>query len=504
MLGLPRITALMKLLKRFKKLFDPIDLTKGNIWKGILLFFFPIVLSLILQQIYTLTDTIIVGQNLGAAEVAGVNSSAPAVWIIMQFAIGAASGFSVITAERFGAGDEEGARKSYLAQIILMVIISVVLAGIGCLMVDPLLSLIGIKGGTGDPSMQAEYEAARTYILILYIGTFATAFFNMIFGVLRSYGDSFTPFLFLAFSAAANVGLDLLFIVVFHWGVAGSAWATVISQALSAFGAMAYAAWRYPKMRIRKSDWHLSMSFIVRHLKDGLPLAFQFSILEIGIIVMQAAVISFDTDASGAMVASTPAQLGYGAASKVFNIMMAPMSGLGTAMLSYMGQNLGANNKERLRKGFKASIVLALIIWIAVCAIGLLLMIGGAYQRIFLSADKINEESLRYGNTYLFTVMPFMGILALLFLGRNELQGLEKPLFPFLAGVGELIARVLICLFLPSLVNGGAITSSASEAAFVSVCLADALAWIAACAFLLPALFKTAAKWKDKPEAKEK
>ncbi len=493
----------MELLKRFRKLFDPIDLTKGSIWKGIIAFFVPIVLSLILQQIYTITDTIIVGQNLGASEVAGVNSSAPAVWIIMQFAIGASSGFSVITAERFGAGDEEGARKSYLAQIILMAVISALLALLGCLLVDPLLSLIGIKGGTGDASMQAEYEAARTYILILYIGTFATAFFNMIFGVLRSYGDSFTPFLFLLLSALANVGLDLLFIVVFRWGVAGSAWATVISQAISAFGAMAYAAIRYPKMRIRKSDWRLSWRFIWRHLKDGLPLAFQFSILEIGIIVMQAAIISFDTDASGAMVASTPAQLGYGAASKVFNIMMAPMSGLGTAMLSYMGQNIGANNKERLRKGFRISLIMALIIWVAVCAIGLLLMIDGAYQRIFLSADKINEESLRYGNTYLFTVMPFMGVLALLFLGRNELQGLEKPLFPFLAGIGELVGRVLVCLFLPTLVNGGAITSTASEASYVAVCLADVIAWIAACAFLLPALFKTAAKWKNSPEEKK-
>ncbi len=493
----------MELLKRFRKLFDPIDLTKGSIWKGIIAFFVPIVLSLILQQIYTITDTIIVGQNLGASEVAGVNSSAPAVWIIMQFAIGASSGFSVITAERFGAGDEEGARKSYLAQIILMAVISALLALLGCLLVDPLLSLIGIKGGTGDASMQAEYEAARTYILILYIGTFATAFFNMIFGVLRSYGDSFTPFLFLLLSALANVGLDLLFIVVFRWGVAGSAWATVISQAISAFGAMAYAAMRYPKMRIRKSDWRLSWRFIWRHLKDGLPLAFQFSILEIGIIVMQAAIISFDTDASGAMVASTPAQLGYGAASKVFNIMMAPMSGLGTAMLSYMGQNIGANNKERLRKGFRISLLMALIIWVAVCAIGLLLMIDGAYQRIFLSADKINEESLRYGNTYLFTVMPFMGVLALLFLGRNELQGLEKPLFPFLAGIGELVGRVLVCLFLPTLVNGGAITSTASEASYVAVCLADVIAWIAACAFLLPALFKTAAKWKNSPEEKK-
>ena len=490
------------MLKRFKKLFDPIDLTKGNIWKGILAFFVPIVLSLLLQQIYTLTDTIIVGQNLGEAEVAGVNSSAPAVWIIMQFAIGAASGFSVVTAERFGAGDEEGVRKSYLAQIILMIAISLLLALLGYLLLNPILSLIGIKNSTGNEAMQKEYDAAYAYILILYIGTFATAFFNMIFGVLRSFGDSFTPFLFLLVSAIINVGLDLLFIVVFHFGVAGSAWATVISQAISAFGAMIYAAIRYKNLRFKKSDFRLSWNFILRHLKNGMPLAFQFAILEIGIIVMQASVVAFDSTSNGEMIPSMPAQLGYGAASKVFNIMMAPMNGLGSAMLAYMGQNLGASDKERLRKGFRISLVLGLIVFAFVSLAGLLLTIDGAYQHIFLSEEKISEESIRYGNTYLYTVTPFMWILALLLLGRNELQGLEKPLYPFLAGIGELSARIIICLFLPRLVNGGAIDCTASNLAFIAVSLADVLAWIAACAFLLPALFKEASKWKNKDEAK--
>ena len=132
----------MSLWARFKKLFDPIDLTKGSIAKGIGLFLIPIVLSLIFQQIYTLTDTIIVGQNLGEAEVAGVNSSAPVVWIVMQFAIGAASGYSVVTAERRGAKDEEGARKSYLTQIILTAITSLLLAAIALPCIDPLLSAL--------------------------------------------------------------------------------------------------------------------------------------------------------------------------------------------------------------------------------------------------------------------------------------------------------------------------------------------------------------------------
>lgn len=486
----------MNIWRKFKKLFDPIDLTKGGIGKGICLFLIPIVLSLLFQQFYTLTDTIIVGQNLGEAEVAGVNSAAPAVWIIMQFAIGAASGYSVVTAERFGAGDETGARKSYLTQIILTSITSVVLALIALPLIDPLLNWIGLKGGTGSASMQAEYEAAKTYIAVLYIGTFATAFFNMVFGVLRSYGDSFTPFLFLVVSAFLNVGLDLLFIVVFHWGVAGSAWATVISQALSAFGAMVYAAIRYPRMRIRKSDWKIPFSFVLRHLKNGLPMALQFSILEVGIIIMQAAVVSFDRAPDGAMLVSMPAQLGYGAASKVFNLMMSPMSGLGTAMLSFMGQNLGANNKIRMHKGYHIALLIGLIIWIATSAIGLGLMIDGAYQRIFLSADKITEDTLKFGNIYLFSVIPCNFILILLFLGRNELQGLEKPLFPFLAGIGELLARSLVCLFLPRLINGGAVNSLASEASYISVCLADPMAWIAACLCIFPSLLKKVRSWK--------
>ena len=487
----------MKMWQKFRKLFDPVDMTKGNITKGILVFLIPIVLSLIFQQIYTLTDTIIVGQTLGEAEVAGVNSSAPIVWIIMQFAIGASSGFSVVTAERIGGGDEEGARKSYLTQIILTSIISVLLAVIALPLIDPLLAWIGIVSGSGNEAMQLEYEAAKTYISILYIGTFSSAFFNMVFGVLRAYGDSFAPFLFLVVSAFLNVGLDLMFIAVFHWGVAGSAWATVISQAFSAFGAMAYAAIHYKRMRIRKSDWKISFSFILRHLKNGMPMAFQFSILEIGIIIMQAAIISFDRDPSGAMLPSMPTQLGYGAASKVFNLMMAPMSGLGTAMLSYMGQNLGANDKQRLRKGFKVSLIIGAVIWGITAAIGLLLMIGGAYQKIFLSEDKITPDSLRYGNMYLFTVIPCMGILMLLFLGRNELQGLEKPLFPFLAGIGELLARSLVCLFLPQIINGGTINCNASEWAYIAVYLADPIAWVAACAFLLPALIKNVKSWGE-------
>ena len=146
--------------------------------------------------------------------------------------------------------------------------------------------------------MAQEYQAAYTYVLIIYIGTLPRVLYNMIVAVLRAYGDSFAPFMFLVDSTIANVGLDLLFICVFGWGVAVSAWATVISQGLAALGAIVYTFVKYPQLRIKKSDWKLTFDFVLRNLKNGLPLGFQFSILEIGII-MQAAVVAYDVDTSG-------------------------------------------------------------------------------------------------------------------------------------------------------------------------------------------------------------
>ena len=478
------------LFKKFKSLFDQIDLTKGNILKVLLAFFVPIVLSMIFQQIYTLTDTIIVGQTLSQQEVAGVSSSSVLVWIILQFGIGATSGFSVVISERIGAKDVDGARKSYAVQIILCIIVSLILTVVGICLIPTMLKMINIVDNPLDAIMQEEYNAAYTYVLIIYIGTIAQVFYNLMVSILRALGDSFSPFVILVASTVINVFLDLLFIVVFKMGVAGSAWATVISQGLAAIAAIIYTYKKYEWLRIKKTDWKFSSPFLMRHLKNGLTLGFQFSILEIGIIIMQRAVNSYDINPDGTLVNGVPAQVGYGAASKVFGFLMCFLNALGVALLSYISQNYGAKQIDRIKKGTIISFIIGLVLWILIMLIGLLSTIKGGYLYVFYSKDKINENSIKYGNLYLYIAVPFMIILMILFLTRNILQGFEKPLFSFLSGVGELVARTLICLFVPALVNGGTINSNASNLSYLFVALADPLAWIAAVAIMIVPVIK--------------
>ncbi len=478
------------LFKKFKSLFDQIDLTKGNILKVLLAFFVPIVLSMIFQQIYTLTDTIIVGQTLSQQEVAGVSSSSVLVWIILQFGIGATSGFSVVISERIGAKDVDGARKSYAVQIILCIIVSLILTIVGICLIPTMLKMINIVDNPLDAIMQEEYKAAYTYVLIIYIGTIAQVFYNLMVSILRALGDSFSPFVILVASTVINVFLDLLFIVVFKMGVAGSAWATVISQGLAAIAAIIYTYKKYEWLRIKKSDWKFSSPFLMRHLKNGLTLGFQFSILEIGIIIMQRAVNSYDINPDGTLVNGVPAQVGYGAASKVFGFLMCFLNALGIAVLSYISQNYGARQTDRIKKGTIISFIIGLVLWILIMLIGLLSTIKGGYLYVFYSKDKINENSIKYGNLYLYIAVPLMIILMILFLTRNILQGFEKPLFSFLSGVGELVARTLICLFVPALVNGGPINSNASNLSYLFVALADPLAWITAVAIMIVPVIK--------------
>ena len=468
----------MKLLGKIKEIFKPINMTKGSIYKAILVFLVPTILSMVFQQVYTLTDAIIVGQTLSESEVAGVNSTGSLVFIVLNFGMGCTSGFSVVMAAAIGAKDEKRMRRSYFVQIVLSTIVSLLLTVIGILMIPTLLGFLGIHESAIDPAMQAEYVAASTYLLIIFAGTIAQVFYNMIVAILRAMGDSFNPFLFLVGSTILNVFLDLLFIVVFKWGVAGSAFATVLSQGIAAIAAFVYVFVRYKELRLTSKDIHAKWHTYFRHIKNGFPLGFQYSVLAIGIIVMQNAVIRFDIIPDGSMLSTMPAQLGYGAASKIINLLMVPGNAIGTAILSFVGQNYGANEYRRAKQGIRAALTIGLFFYAATTIIGLLLTVNGAYQYLFLSPSKITPESIAYGNLYLYICVPSLFILTVLFIFRNALQGLEKPFWPLMSGFGELIARVLVCSFVPLLINGAAIDSTANFFAFIGAVLGDPLAWV--------------------------
>ena len=209
-------------------LFQPIDLTEGACWKTILRFSFPIILSYLLQQVYSISDAAIVGQTLSAEEVAGVNDIAPIVNIFLQFAFGVSAGFCVITSCNVGSHNQPGVRRSLATQIVLSSVLTVLLTGLALLLLNPMLAWINVAKDSGSV-----YTAAFTYCAIIFAGIGAQLFYNFICSFLRAMGDSVTPLVFLLFSTILNVGLDLLFILSFHWGVAGAAIATVLAQLIA-------------------------------------------------------------------------------------------------------------------------------------------------------------------------------------------------------------------------------------------------------------------------------
>lgn len=454
----------MKQSSIIRRLFSPVDLTKGKPIKSLLVFMLPILLSLVFQQIYTISDAAIVGQTLSKVEVAGVNDVYGLFYIVIQFSFGCAAGFSVISSEKAGENDEEGIRKSFAAQILLSTILSLLLTAIFVPLVPSLLKVIGLE--ENNPV----FPYAKKYLAIIYLGLFTQVFYNLVVSVLRSIGDSFAPLMFLIGSTILNIGLDFLFIMSFKWGVGGAAIATIIAQFLAAVVSFIYCMKKYSYLRVRLNDFKVGWKSIYNHLKLGLPLALQYSIIAIGLIILEKAVIRFDIAAG-----VEDAQVGYGAGVKFNDFMMTPFIALGTAVLSYHGQNLGARDAERIKSGFKDSMLLVLIMYIVFGGISALCSINGAFVSIFLSPSSINDRVRFYAKAYMLADASCYIFLGSLIVFRNTLQGLEKPIYPFLSGIAELIGRSFISELMPKWIDS---SNPISDKAFIGVAFSDSMAWL--------------------------
>lgn len=457
---------------------EPTDLTTGSSAGIIFRFSLPVILSYFLQQIYTLSDAIIVGQTLSADEVAGVNDTGALIFIFLQFAFGVSAGFCVVTGCRVGARDEAGVRRSLATQIYLSATLTVALTATALLLLNPLLAWIHVT-----PDNPSVYRAAYTYCALIFAGIGAQLFYNFICSFLRSLGDSVTPLLFLLFSTVLNIALDLCFILLLRMGVAGAAIATVLAQLISTIACFVYTFLRYPQVRLHKEDFRVSRADISLHLIRGIPLGLQFSVLAIGIIAMQAGVVKFDM--SDGVIVSNAAQNGFGAANKLANLIATPISGLGTAMTSFASQNLGAGKFDRIRRGTVQALGMMTVTALVSVALGLVATIGDGYLYLFLSADKVTAETIRYGNTLLYVDFAMLLFLGFIFVVRNAVQGIGRSGFVLLAGGAELVARVLVCTFLPAAFAGGEVSAAAPAIAFYALCAADPCAWIASDLVLL-------------------
>ena len=432
------------------------DMTTGNPIKLILYFSIPLLIGNVFQQFYSMVDTIIVGRFLGSNSLAALGTTGAMMFLVLGFTMGLTSGFSVIVAQFFGANDIDGIKKSVATSIILSIICTLIITIVSVLSVQPLLNLMNTPADI--------MTDAKSYITIIFAGTCTTVFYNMISSILRALGDSRTPLYFLIISSILNVILDLIFIVNLSMGVSGAAYATVISQGISGFLCLIYAMKKYDILKLEKKHFKMDRLLILKHFKIGLPMAFQFSITAIGVMVLQSAINSF-----GSVVVAA-----HTAASKVEQIVMQPSITFGVTMATYSAQNLGARKIQRIKDGVKKCSIISLIISI-ICGV-VVVLFGESFTRLFIKNASL--DVIGYSQQYLNTIAVFFPILGVLFIYRNTLQGIGDAFVPMMAGAAELLARVVVAFTLPSLIG------------YAGICLASPLAWIAATIPLAFAYFK--------------
>ena len=431
------------------------DLTAGKPGKLILQFTLPLIVGNLFQQFYSMADTIIVGRTIDVYALAAVGATGAISFLILGFVQGVTSGFSVITAQCVGANDERGIRRSVATSILLSVGVTVLFTFLSIYTARPLLELMQTPADIIDD--------AYRYIIVIYYGIVTSVFFNLFSSILRALGDSKTPLIFLIIACIINIVLDFACILLFHMGVAGAAWATIIAQAVSALLCLLYSLKRFPVLRLHKEDWAFSWRYAWQHLRVGLPMAFQFSVTAIGVMIMQAALNSFGSETVAA----------FTAASKIENIVSQPYNSLGVTASVFAAQNYGAGKIARIREGVRKSTLYSLI-WAA--AGGLLVVFGGR-MLIRLFVGEASAAVFDQAQYYLNVMALFLFALGQLFIYRNVLQGVGRGAVPLAAGFAELVMRAFAAFVLTSALG------------YLGVCLANPIAWLGAVVPLAVAYF---------------
>ncbi|CAJ1227256.1 MATE family efflux transporter [Lactiplantibacillus xiangfangensis] len=432
------------------------DLTKGKPLKLIFWFTIPLLIGNIFQQFYSLSDTLIVGQTLGVKALAAVGSTGSVQFLIIGFAQGLTAGLSILTAQYFGAKDYKGVRRSFAISIVVSLIVGMILTILSMFFVDHILVLMQTP-----PDIMND---ARTFLQIMLGGMLAPIAFNLLSNIIRALGDSRTPLWFLIISSLINIGLELLFILGFHWGIAGAGWATILAQLIATVMCLVYIILKVPILHIGRRHFKLVWSEVKAHLNVGLPMAFQMSIIAIGTIVLQAALNSLGTNS---VAATTAAQ-------KIDQVATQPLMSFGVTMATFAAQNFGAHKYERIIKGVKQTMWLSGSFSVAA---GLIEIIWGK-QLVGLFVGHQDMAVLNLSQTYFNIIGSTYIFLSMLFIMRNTLQGLGRSAIPTLAGAAELFMRVFAALILVRLL------------AYPGACMSEPLAWIGSCAVLLPAYVK--------------
>lgn len=440
------------------------NLTQGKIFSQILFFAIPVIIGNLLQELYNVVDTLIVGQTLGEIKLAAVGSTSSLNFFALGFFIGLSAGCSVITSQHFGAGNIKQIKKSVAAHILIGIISSAVLTVAFVFLVNPFLTMLSTTKET--------FDYASRYLTIIYLGIPATMLYNLTASLLRSVGDSKTPLYLLLFSSVLNVGLDLLFIVVFKWDVAGAAIATVVSQLISAVLCCIYICFKVKLLLPTKESFTSIGRMVADELKVGCPMGLQNSVISIGMMVLQYFVNQFGSYAVA----------GYTIGNRVQMLVQNPMNSMSMVIATFAGQNEGAGKYDRIRKGVNYCLILCITYAIAVGA--LTMLFATPITGIFTSNS--SQQTIDYSVQFIFWNCPFEFTLGMLFIYRGTIQGLKNGIIPMIGSLIEVLMRICAPVILSSIIG------------YISICVAGPAAWTASMLLMLAVYYIKMKGFKNK------
>ena len=438
------------------------DMTAGTPGKIIFNFTMPIFIGNIFQQFYNMADTVIVGKFVGNAALAAVGACGTLVFLIIGFLQGVTAGFTVVTAQHFGAGNMKAMKKSVASGAVLTGIVTVILTLLSMISMAKVLHLMN------TPSDM--YGEAYGYIMVICGGIVAQALYNYLASVLRALGDSKRPLYFLVIAALLNIVLDLVLIIVFHLGAAGAAYATVIAQGVSALLCLVYIIKKVPILKLDRWDFKLDGHLVRQQLAIGFPMALQYSITAIGAMMVQAAL----------NVLGSVHVAAFTAANKIEQVATQVYVALGTTMATYCAQNMGAGKVKRISRGFRATTIMGSIYSVVFGV--LVFFFGNMLTGLFVSENL--DQIVGLVDIYMKCVALFFIPLNVVNVYRNGIQGMGYGFLPMTAGIAELAGRGLTAVV------------ASHYKSYLGICLASPVAWIFASALLLVMYFGIMNKYK--------
>lgn len=402
------------------------SLTQGSIAKGLLFFVIPLFFSNLFQQLYNTIDTLLVGHFLGDNALAAMGATAAIFELIVQFSNGCGTGFSIVTARYYGSKNENELKKSVAASLILGLIISIVITIVSYVSMPYLLTIL--------KTPKSIYHDSLNYIRCISAFLIITMFYNLGAGMLRAIGDSLRPLIVLFCSSIINIALDIVCITILDMGVFGAAVATVIAQVISTIICF-FLILRKAKILIpRKEHFQIKSYMINDLLGQGFSMGFMFSIVSIGTIILQSGINSLGTQIITA----------HTAARKLISLFCLPLSTLAASMATFVSQNKGAQNYERIIKGVRLSNICGIIYPIFLS----ILIYFTAENLVYLLSGSNTHAVLQNGAMYLKINIPFFIVLSILLNLRNAIQGFGYKITPLFSSIIELIGKIVFTLFL--------------------------------------------------------